>query len=173
MTSHPLESKSSSRTLWSLLIAIAFVAFVVLAFPIYVIRPFRPQGAEELAVSLVISRWSPLMTAICAGTSIVLAMVLTQRISSGRIWLKRSGAIFIALFVIAIAIASRVNIFEKMFHPITAAQFLPAAQANTDDREMVLAVKIGAEQRAYPVAIMAYHHLLNDSLGGTPLVVTY
>jgi hypothetical protein len=173
MTSHPLESKSSSRTLWSLLIAIAFVAFVVLAFPIYVIRPFRSQGAEELAVSLVISRWSPLMTAICAGTSIVLAMVLTQRISSGRIWLKRSGAIFIALFAIAIAIASRVNIFEKMFHPIKAAQFLPAAQANTDDREMVLAVKIGVEQRAYPVAIMAYHHLLNDSLGGTPLVVTY
>jgi hypothetical protein len=38
---------------------------------------------------------------------------------------------------------------------------------------MVLAVKVGAEQRAYPVVIMAYHHILNDSLGGTPLVVTY
>jgi hypothetical protein len=38
---------------------------------------------------------------------------------------------------------------------------------------MVLAVKVGAERRAYPVAIMAYHHILNDSLGGTPLVVTY
>jgi hypothetical protein len=60
-----------------------------------------------------------------------------------------------------------------MFHPITAAQFLPAVQANIDDGEMVLAVKVGAEQRAYPVAIMAYHHILNDSLGGTPLVVTY
>ena len=173
MTSHFLESKSSSHALWWPLIAIAFVAFAVLAFPIYVIRPFRSQGAEELAASLVISRWSPLVTAICAGISIVLAMVLTARISSGRIWLKRSGAIFIASFAIAISLASRVNIFEKMFHPITAAQFLPAAQANTDDREMVLAVKVGAEQRAYPVVVMAYHHILNDSLGGTPLVVTY
>lgn len=173
MTSHLLESKSSNRGLWALLIALVVLAFAVLAFPIYVIRPFRSQGADELAASLVISRWSPLMTAICAGISIVLAMVLTQRISSGRIWLKRSGPLLIASFAIAIAFASRVNIFEKMFHPITAAQFLPAAQANTDVKEMVLAVKVGAEQRAYPVAIMAYHHILNDSLGGTALVVTY
>jgi hypothetical protein len=173
MTTHLVESKSSSRALWSLLIATDFVAFAVLAFPIYVIRPFRSQGAEELAASLVISRWSPLITVICAGISIALAMLLTQRISSGGIWLKRSGVIFIASFAIAIALASRVNIFEKMFHPITAAQFLPAVQANTENGEMVLAVKVGAEQRAYPVAIMAYHHILNDSLGGTPLVVTY
>src|SRR6266404_8592628 len=151
MTSHFLESKSTSHALWWPLIAIAFVAFAVLAFPIYVIRPFRSQGAEELAASLVISRWSPFITAICAGISIVLAIVQTQRKSSGRTWWKRSGAMFIALFVIAIALASRVNIFEKMFHPITAAQFLPAAQANTGAMEMVLAVKVGAAQRAYPV----------------------
>src|SRR5438445_12523377 len=109
MTSHLPESKSSNSVLWSLLIVIALVAFAVLAFPIYVIRPFRSQGAEELAASLVISRWSPWITAICAGISIVLAMVLTQRISSGRIWLKRSGTIFIASFAIAIALASRDN----------------------------------------------------------------
>jgi Protein of unknown function (DUF3179) len=173
MTSPLPESKSSNRGLWSLLIALVVLAFAVLAFPIYVIRPFRSQGAEELAASLVISRWSPWITAICAGISIVVATVLLQRISSGKVRLKRAGAILAASLGLATAVASRVNIFEKIFHPITAAQFLPAAQANTDGNEMVLAVKVGAEQRAYPVVIMAYHHILNDSLGGTPLVVTY
>jgi hypothetical protein len=27
--------------------------------------------------------------------------------------------------------------------------------------------------RAYPVRVMAYHHVLNDELGGQRLVVTY
>jgi hypothetical protein len=134
MTPHPLQSKRSNRALWWFLLAVNFVAFAVLVFPIYVIRPFRSQGAGELFASLVISRWSPPITAISAGLSIVFATVLTQRTSSGRIWLKRSGAILIASFAIAIAFASRVNIFEKMFHPIKAARFLPAAQANTDDQ---------------------------------------
>jgi hypothetical protein len=38
---------------------------------------------------------------------------------------------------------------------------------------MVLAVRSGAQARAYPIRAMAYHHLVNDTLGGVPLVATY
>jgi len=34
-------------------------------------------------------------------------------------------------------------------------------------------VKIGDEPVAYPIRIMAYHHLVQDTVGGTPIVATY
>jgi hypothetical protein len=42
----------------------------------------------------------------------------------------------------------------------------------TDD-DRVLAVNIGNESVAYPIRLMAYHHLVGDTVGGTPIVATY
>jgi hypothetical protein len=34
-------------------------------------------------------------------------------------------------------------------------------------------VTIGGESVAYPIRIMAYHHLVQDTVGDTPIVATY
>jgi hypothetical protein len=68
---------------------------------------------------------------------------------------------------------ARLNYFEWMFHPIAGAQFLPPAQSKLDAKEMILAVRIGREDRAYPIRQMAYHHVLNDTVAGQPIVATY
>ena len=78
------------------------------------------------------------------------------------------------LLVIAAAGLARFNYFDRVFfRPITAPQFESAAQARLDPDEMVLAVRSAGEARAYPIRAMAYHHLVNDTLGGVPLVATY
>jgi hypothetical protein len=38
---------------------------------------------------------------------------------------------------------------------------------------MVLAVERGGERVAYPVRLMAYHHVVADTVGGVPIVATY
>ncbi len=38
---------------------------------------------------------------------------------------------------------------------------------------MVLAIEVGGEARAYPVDLVAYHHIVNDELNGQPLAATY
>ena len=49
-----------------------------------------------------------------------------------------------------------------------------SADASTwSDRERVLGISIGGESRAYPVAILDWHELVNDTLGGQPIVVSY
>jgi hypothetical protein len=60
-----------------------------------------------------------------------------------------------------------------MFHPIAGAQFVAQAQSKLDPKEMVLAVNLGGEARAYPISQMAYHHVLNDVVAGVPIAVTY
>ncbi len=42
-----------------------------------------------------------------------------------------------------------------------------------DKDEKVIAVKIGASARAYPIRGMSYHHIINDVVGNVAIVATY
>ena len=50
---------------------------------------------------------------------------------------------------------------------------LAAADSPWLDSDWVVGVEIGGEARAYPVAILVWHELVNDELGGRPIVVSY
>jgi hypothetical protein len=67
----------------------------------------------------------------------------------------------------------RQNYFEWMFNPIAAAGFVSAGNTHLPDSEMVMTLQVGSDARAYPIAQMAYHHILNDTVGNEPVVVTY
>ena len=72
----------------------------------------------------------------------------------------------LTLLVVAFsAVMSRLNYFEWMFHPIEGPQFLAQSASKLDPKEMILAVRFGDDDRAYPISQMAYHHVLNDVVG--------
>ena len=50
---------------------------------------------------------------------------------------------------------------------------LRAAQADWRDDERVLGVVMAGEARAYPVAILKWHELVNDTLGGEPVLISF
>ena len=53
-------------------------------------------------------------------------------------------------------------------------EFIPSDQAdflNPDDQ--VIGVKIGTETRAYPINILNWHEVVNDTIGGVPIAVTF
>jgi hypothetical protein len=54
-------------------------------------------------------------------------------------------------------------------------QFVSLYEAETwlDDREPVIFVQIGEDARAYPIQILTWHEIVNDTVGGMPLAVTY
>ena len=58
---------------------------------------------------------------------------------------------------------------------IAAPQFAPAgAGAALDPREPVIAVEIdGAAPRAYPLRYLTWHEIVNDTVGGVPVAVTF
>ena len=70
--------------------------------------------------------------------------------------------------------AARQNVYEVMFNPLPSPAYAGAAEADyVAPDDMVLAVERGGERVAYPVLLMAYHHLVADTVGGVPLVATY
>ncbi len=56
---------------------------------------------------------------------------------------------------------------------LDAPRFESAADAKWSDGERVLGITVGGESRAYPVAILDWHELVNDTLGGQPILVSY
>jgi hypothetical protein len=58
--------------------------------------------------------------------------------------------------------------------PIDTPTFLAAAQVDfLADNEPVLALDIEGDARAYPVQILMWHEIVNDTVGGVPVSVTY
>jgi hypothetical protein len=147
----------------------AMASFACVAIPMYVIRPFRPQGAMEMPIALGVRHAGPWIAGLCAVIVVLLAIRFWKMARvGGRIVL--AGSILVAA---AGAILTHVNIFEKMFHPYDSQSFSGASEAAVDPDDKVLAVKIGEEARAYPIRTMGYHHIVNDTVSGVPIAVTY
>jgi hypothetical protein len=146
------------------------LALALLAYPIYVIRPFRYQGQQELALALTVLRvrlYFQIGLAVAALACLALWWPRSQGI------LRKLGAGLCALLVIACGVLSRVNVYELMFHPLERTEFASVSEAKLEGDEQVIAVKIGDAARAYPIRGMSYHHIVNDTLGGVPLAATY
>lgn len=138
------------------------VAMAVVAIPAFIIQPFRPQRTTDLQLALWLRHWGPWVASPCAMLAIALA------------WRSRQWqTIGLAILLIAAAALSFVNIFEIMFHPVLKPAFAAAKEAGIEDDDMVLAVNVGSEARAYPIRMLAYHHIVNDRVGGVPIVATY
>jgi hypothetical protein len=61
-----------------------------------------------------------------------------------------------------------------MFNPLANPAYARVADASfVNENDRVLAVTIGTESVAYPIRLMGYHHLVGDTVGGTPIVATY
>lgn len=53
-------------------------------------------------------------------------------------------------------------------------QFRPASEIETvDPKEPVIRLEMGGEVRAYPLQILTWHEIVNDTIGGVPVAVTY
>jgi len=58
--------------------------------------------------------------------------------------------------------------------PIDEPRFLDAAAVSfLEDSEPVLALEIAGDARAYPLQIMTWHEIVNDTVGDVPVGVTY
>jgi len=168
-----MAAEKPNRPVGRLIFCLLLGAFFAI-YPTYVIRPFRAQGARELAVALAVARWSPWVTLLCALAAVWFAV---------RLWGVQGGpaaktfkrlALLVAMVLCgAFAAIARVNIYELMFHPDLAPTFTSIAQAGVEDSDMVMAVRLGSEARAYPIREMGYHHVVNDVVGGEPIAATY
>lgn len=163
------STRFKRRMVWLLLFAVVVSALASVLIPAWLIQPFRPQTQRSLEVSFALRRWSPLATLCASAIVIALTIWLWRRAGWSRIVL----AVALVLSLTATWFA-RQNHFEWMFNPLQHAAYASVSDASfVGDKDMLMVVSINNEAVAYPIRQMAYHHLVQDTVGGTPLVATY
>ena len=147
----------------------ALAAFVLAAYPIYIIRPFVEQKPAALRHALwVLLHNKPLALLL---TIAVAACARTLWRNSG--WIAKTLLGLATIVSLLATVGTWINPYEQMFHPMGDPRFVSVEQATIDPNDMVIAVTMNSESRAYPIREMGYHHIVNDRLNGLPIVVTY
>ncbi len=164
------KSQDPKNLLLGLVFFVLACATIALFFvPAFIIQPFKYESARGLFVAMALKQYSPWLTVLTAGAALVVAMMLWRKVA----WWKKTFLVLAMILTCAAAVMARVDYFEWMFHPDTAPGFATIANTSLGDSEMVMAVRFNGDARAYPIREMAYHHIVNDVVGGVPIAVTY
>ena len=165
------DTRIRRRWVWPALLVLLLLSIAFVAIPVFLMQPFRPQTQRALEISYLLRSWSPLATAVILLAAF--ALVIWKWGQAGR-WWRKALLVIVLLLLLVPAWFARQNHFEWMFNPLTHSAYVKATDASfVRDSDMVLAVKINNEAVAYPVRLMAYHHVVSDMVGGTPICATY
>ena len=153
------------------LLAVVAVAVALVWIPAWTMRPSLPQSAAAMSRAYALRRLAPAATLVALGAGAALAWRLWRRSR----WVGRSLAAVALVPLAAAAWFARQNHFEWLFPPLPHPGYAPAAAAASfvEPGDMVLAVQVRGEAAAYPVRQAAFHHVVEDVVGGTPVAVTY
>ena len=99
--------KSFWRNPFVSLLTCFVLSFLLLAYPIYVIRPFRYQGARELSIALQVMRVRPALVIALALLAAILAFMAWKRMR--RLLPRMAVVVLSALTVIAGGLSRMIN----------------------------------------------------------------
>ena len=157
--------------MWFVLLLLFAAGLTMVAAPMWLIQPFRGQTPRAMRIGYALRHWSPLVTLIVS----VLAAAIVVSLWSGttRLW-RKTALVLVLLLTVASAWLARQNHFEWMFRPLSNAEYVrPGDTDFVPDEDKVIAIEINGEAAAYPVRQMAYHHVVQDEVGGVPVAATY
>jgi len=163
--------KFGNKTAWLVLLLLTAIVVAMVFTPVWLIKPFSAQTSRAIEISYHLRSWSPLVTVILAIAALGLAVFIWRH---AKRWYRALPVILPLFIILVFAWFARQNHFEWMFNPLETARFasIPETDFVADD-EMVLAVRINGDAVAYPVRQMAYHHVVQDVVGGMPITATY
>ena len=158
------------KRVWLILLVSVLLILVAVLTPVFLIMPFKAQTSRTMEISYLMRRWSPWLTVLAS----LLILAIVVRLWMGGRWFGRIALVILLLPTLGATWLARQNHFEWMFNPLPNPAYAKAAGVtfvNDDDR--VLSVTIGNESVAYPIRLMGYHHVVQDTVGGTPIAATY
>jgi len=162
--------RSRRKLAWLVLLVLVVVVLAIVLTPVFLIMPFKAQTPRIVEISYLMRRWSPWLTLFASALMVLLAI----RLWLGGRWWSRALLVLLLLPAFAATWLARQNHFEWMFNPLPNPAYAKAAETTfLHNGDRVMSVTIGNASVAYPIRLMGYHHVVQDTVGGTPIVATY
>lgn len=154
-----------------LLLSVTLIALAAVVVPAWFIQPFKLQTPARLQISYALRYWSPIVTLLALALALLIGISLWNQT---RGWWRKAILTSLLVPLLVATWFARQNHFEWMFKPLANTSFVNVNDAGfVSDGDMVLAVELNGDAAAYPVRQVAYHHVVQDTIGGIPVLVTY
>ena len=156
---------------WCVALSLAALSVAAWLGPTLYIQPFRAQSARGLDAALALREAAPILCLVTAIACLAGAALLWRGSTA---WWRRAALIAAPALAFLAVTLTHWNHFESMFAPLGMPQFVKVSDSDFVEKDdIVLAVVVAGDAAAYPVRQMAYHHVVQDDVGGVPLVATY
>ena len=138
---------------------------------VYFIMPFPgSQKADTIQIAYFLNNyiwWFRIVGLIL----FVPSMIYIFR--NSRWWKKIMLAFFVLLYATVFYFFNFKFLADKMFYQLKNKLLATVTANKVDSTKLVIGVAINGEAKAYPIEIIGYHHQVNDTIGGEPVMVTY
>lgn len=134
---------------------------------VYFIMPMPgSQQMNSIDLAYFLYKWRWIFRGLFAGM-IFIGLFRSQ-------W-KRKWLLFFPIAIVAAVVymTNFVMAADAMFKQPKQLLLVSAASNKVDPDRLVLGVSINGEAKAYPIRFLGYHHHIQDTVGGKPIMVTY
>ena len=154
-----------------LLVSGMLILFAAEILQVYFIMPFPgSQKANTIDIAYFLHNY------IWYIRIIALVLVVAGLINSFFRWKKWRKIIFVVLAFLYCFIFYKVNfkfLADKMFYQPKNKSLVDVSSNKVTSDKLVVGVTLNGQSKAYPIEIIGYHHQVQDTIGGEPVMVTY
>jgi hypothetical protein len=157
------------------------ILFATEIFRVYFIMPFPgSQRSNSIDLAYFIDRnrlWLRIAGFILVGYALLIHP--TKKRNPYATPRRTSNWPAIGLFLVAVVYAVVFYYFnyrfeaDKMFHQPHTLAFADSTQHSPGENHLVIGLVVNNQAKAYPIQLIGYHHQVRDTLGNTPVMVTY
>jgi hypothetical protein len=155
---------------WLLVIAVLFL-FAAELLRVYFIMPFPgSQRDETIDLAYFIHRniWF-----IRIASLLLIAFSLRGNFSAWNKKVKIFWGFIGLLYLIIFYLVNFKFLADKMFYQPENKLLANSADSKINMSQLIIGVSLNNEAKAYPLEIIGYHHQVQDTVGGRPVMVTY
>jgi len=91
----------------------------------------------------------------------------------GKTWSRALLSVVVVLYAVVFYFFNFRFEADKMFYQPGTIRFADAATNTIPLNKLVIGLTINEESKAYPVQVIGYHHQVRDTVGNTPVMITY
>jgi hypothetical protein len=138
---------------------------------VYYIMPF-PGSQEDETIRTAYMLHNNIWWFRIAGVAMI-AVPAFRFLRSQKIWVIWPTAVAIGVWLFVVYLTNFVMLADKMFVQPKLRNMVVVDANKVPSSSLVVGVSVNGESKAYPIEIIGYHHQVRDSVGDTPVMVTY
>ena len=104
---------------------------------------------------------------------VLIAYPVISTLKHGRNWKRILLAGVLGLYAVVFYEFNFRFLAEKMFYQPKNKLLVQASDNKIDPDKLVIGVSINGQEKAYPIQLIGYHHQVRDTVGNTPVMITY